>query len=190
MLPKLKNTQKSGLANYYSFERQEGADGSVHYVFSNDFSLIYSVYFHPPDFSVFLEEMPHLSKFGRLFGFSPVEDPTGKKNGDPQVSNTVCQIVEDYFNSYGKDKVLLYHCDSEDARQGCRFRLFKRWHRKNSDILNIHTDGKEVEVNKPDGSKTIEYIGFIVCGEEGEANQIIEEEFVEISAFLIDHKDH
>lgn len=174
--------------NYYSFERQEGADGSVHYVFSTDFGLIYSVYFNPPDFSEFLNNLPHLSKYGRLFGFCPVDDMHEKKNQDPQVSNTVCKIVEDYFNSYGNDKVLLYHCDSDDERQDCRFRLFNRWHRHNNGDMNIYTDGKEVEIDKPDGFKKNEYIGFIVFGEENQALKIIEEEFVEISAILIDHK--
>jgi hypothetical protein len=175
------------LDNYYSFERQEGADGSVHYVFSTEFGIIYSAYFNPPDFSEFLNDLPHLSKCGRLFGFFPIDEQLNKNNGDPQVSNTICKIIEDYFTSYGHDKVLLYHCDSDDERQGCRFRLFNRWHRNNKG-MNIYSGGKEVEIDKPDGSKKNEYIGFIVFGEEQYALNIIEEEFLEISAILIDHK--
>ncbi len=75
-------------------------------------------------------------------------------------------MVEDYFTSYGTDLALLCHCDSEDEKPGCRFRLFNRWHRHNGENMNVYTDGKEVEVNKPGGSTTNEYLGFIVFGEE------------------------
>lgn len=174
------------MANYYSFERVED-QGSVHYVFATDFGIVYSVYFNPPDFSDYIENLPHLSKHGRLFGFFPVDEESEKKS-DPQVSNTVCRIIEDYFGSYGNDHVLLYHCDSDDDRQGCRFRLFKLWARNASHIVDIYTGGKQVEIDRPDGTKKHEYIGFIVAGEKNKALNTIQEEFIEISAFLIDHK--
>ena len=174
--------------NYYDFAREESIDGSVHYVFTTDFDLVYSVYFNPADFSDYLDDLPTLSKAGCLFGFFPIDEIDGKKQNDPRISTTVCKIVEDYFATYGTDKVLLFHCDSDDEKQHCRNKLFDSWFKRKPEDLDIYKDGLEVEIGLPDGSSKTEYLGFVIHGNETQTLEKIQSEFRDISVMLIDRK--
>jgi hypothetical protein len=176
------------LADYYDFAREPSGDGAVHYVFTTDTDLVYSVYFNPPDFSDYLEELPLLSQHGCLFGFFPVDEIGSKKSEDSGISATLYKIVEDYFNSYGDEKVLLFHCDSDDGKQQGRDKLFEKWFKKKPADLIISKDGLEVEIEREGGSIKTEYLGFIIHGENDELLQTVKEEFVEISAMIVSRK--
>jgi hypothetical protein len=147
--------------SFYDFAREE-SNNSVHYVFKTDNDIVYSVYFNPADFSDYLDELPCLSKAGCLFGFFPVDEVSGKKTSDPLISATLYKIVGDFFNSYGTDKVLLFHCDSEDGKQRGRDKLFETWFKKKPSHIIIQKDGLEVEIERPDGTIKTEYLGFII----------------------------
>lgn len=173
--------------NYYDFASEE-AEGAVHYVFSTASEAIYSVYFNPADFSDYLDELPYLSSYGCLFGFFPLCDNGDKKTADTLISATLYRILEDYFESFGSRRVLLFHCDSEDGMQKGRDKLFDIWFRKKPDDLLIHKEGLEVKIPKEDGSSKTEYLGFIIHGNNKELLELVKSEFVEISAMIITRK--
>lgn len=175
-------------ASYYSFIREEGSDNSIHYLFSMDHNLIYSVYFNPPDFSDYLDTLPYLSKSGCLFGFFPIEEAMGSKKQDPLVMATVYKILADYFATYGNNKVLLYHCDSEDEKQVFRDKLFGKWFNRKPNDLILSKDTLEVEIELPNGLKKTEYLGFVASGNNAKALQSIKAEFIEIATMLIARK--
>lgn len=174
---------------FYSFASEKTEEGSVHYVFSTDTNSIFSVYFNPPDFTDYLNELPSLSNEGILFGFCPIEtgNDSRAKSNDPLISATILKIIVDYFDNHGTGKVLLYHCDNHDNRQSSRSRLFLRWEKNLSGIGAIHKV-LPVQINHEDGSSTMEYLGFITQGNNEESLAQIQQELNEVSAMLITRK--
>lgn len=174
-------------SNYYDFACEQEED-IVHYAFITSTESIFSVYFNPPGFSDYLDDLPVLSEKGRLFGFFPVDETVKKQKHDPLIATTVCKIVEDYFETFGKDIVLLYHCDNEDKRQHIRSKLFDLWYDKKQDSLAIFKDTLIAKINKPNGDVKIEFLGFLAHNENSDALNQIREEFISISALLISRK--
>jgi hypothetical protein len=183
----LRKKLRSLADNYYDFASEQAED-AVHYVFSTASGVIYSVYFNPAEFSDYLDELPYLSKSGCLFGFFPLDDNGDKRKADRLISATLYKILEDYFESFGSNRVLLFHCDNEDGMQKGRDKLFDIWFKKKPTDLLIHKEGLEVKIPKEDGSTKTEYLGFIIHGNNKQLLEIVKSEFIDISAMLITRK--
>lgn len=173
---------------FYDFVR-EHSESSVHYLFQTNRGAIFSVFFNPAEFSDYLDELPYLSKIGCLFGFFPVDDSYPKETPSPLFVNTLYKIIEDYFNTYGTDKVLLFHCDNEDGKQKVRDRLFNQWFNKNPENYSLIKNGLQVEIERVDGTSITEYLGFIIYGNDTELLNKVNAEFISIAAMMITRKN-
>ena len=169
-------------ANYYSYVKVIDDDG-VFYQFITKHSIGYTVYFRLYEYSKYVNNFPLLLQKGYSFGLRKQKFDDSKRNiNDIKVFSTIYNIVADFFSDYGKDVILLYHCDFSDKRQAHRNKLFDLWEKN---VLSENTISKysvEVQIGHDDF-----YLGFISLND----NPLIEEiksEFAEFSYFIIQPK--
>lgn len=170
-------------AGYYSYLQVEDEEDGVFYQFITDHHIGYTVYFKLDEYSGFVNNFPLLLKKGYAFGFRQQKFDAPVKNvNDPLVLSTIYQIVFDFFENYGNDAILLYHCDIADSRQSHRNRLFNNWEKRvvASDLVCKYS--VEIQIGSQDF-----YLGFISLVE----NPLLEEikmEFEAFSYFIIQPK--
>ena len=108
--------------DYHEYERKSRNE----YQFSNDFGVLYQVYFtfgsdYFPD--------KYFSNYLKVFGFRPLSS-TGF-DFDKKTAETIIYILADYLRQ--DDYIIMYICDEKDKKQSVRNRLFNRWFQKYND---------------------------------------------------------
>lgn len=106
----------------YDFEFLGGLDNSYYFITKNE--IVYEVKFKTSGY-VF-DKLPAIQSHTFEFIIEVIENPKGTAVPfDNMMRNTVAAIILDFFNH---DKtVVIYVCDTSDARGMARFRKFNSW---------------------------------------------------------------
>jgi hypothetical protein len=106
----------------YNFQYTESKSHA--YYFETSLGVIYEVKFKPSGYVFY--DYPSFND--RVFEFSIVmlENPTHRKpSSDPLISVTIAAIFYDFFERL--QPVIVYICDTSDAREAARNRKFNSW---------------------------------------------------------------
>jgi hypothetical protein len=95
------------------------------YIFTTGSGIVYSVYLLND--ALYFSEFPEFSEEVSTFGFDIISNPSRKTPFDPRVRITISNIILNYLSAQ-QDKVLFFVCDSADARQRGRMRIFEQWY--------------------------------------------------------------
>lgn len=110
----------------YLFQEEEGITAAY---FRTKSETEYRVYFYPiPEYFEKINVDTSLYKYGYFFGFTKLAPNEGKKESlDFKVRNTILNIINQFFEDKGIDKILLFYCDDEDGKKIKRSNCFDIW---------------------------------------------------------------
>lgn len=91
-------------------------------------------------------DYPEFSGDILTLGLSIVENPLPAIPCDHRVSATVCSIITTALQA-APEKILFFVCDSIDAKQRARMRMFNRWYRNSK---NLHLEKHNTSILSPD----------------------------------------
>lgn len=108
------------LSSYNVSQLKEGD-----YLFTTDSGIVYSVYML--DESLYFDAYPEFSADVHTLGFDMISNPLRKTPFDKRVRITISNIIIDYLTTH-TEKVFFFVCDSADAREKSRMRIFELWY--------------------------------------------------------------
>ncbi len=108
------------LSSYNVSQLKEGD-----YLFTTDSGIIYNVYML--DESLYFDAYPEFSADVHTLGFDMITNPLRKTPFDKRVRVTISNIIIDYLTTH-PEKVFFFVCDSADARERSRMRIFELWY--------------------------------------------------------------
>jgi hypothetical protein len=106
------------------------------YFFETRHGVVYEVKFKPSGY--IFENLPALSENTFEFVIEIAENRSGNQlPTDGLIPLTIARIFFDFFRE--KEKLVVYICDSSDARQAVRYRKFSAWyeHYQTDNLLKI-----------------------------------------------------
>ncbi len=154
--------------NYYFFG---GVSNS--YGFATDNQISYEVKFKPSDY-LFEGSLP-FAVTAFEFAIEIEENPDNISPPlDPKIPHTVAAIFRDFFTN-NDEQVIVYICDSSDARQAVRRRKFNQWVEafKGNEYLKI--DAEIVE------SAKVTYYNSLILKSSHPKRQAIIDAFISIT---------
>lgn len=176
------------ISDYYSiiFQEEEGITVAK---FDTKSGTGYRAYFYPLcDFYDQAEKGTFLHKDGYHFGFTKIAPNENKnENIDIRISNTIIQIVKEFFETMGKEKILTYYCDNEDGKKNRRAQSFSEQFEHANSNNRFKKKDEELHVPKDDGSFEIEHLGLIMEIGNPDEEEILKE-FQSIKEGLVANK--
>lgn len=117
------------VADFYSYLFQEEGEVTTAF-FQTKTGTEYRVYFYPAmEYFDGLSEDSFIYKDGYFFGFTKLAPNENKIEPiDIRVRNTIVNVVNEFFNEKGIDKVLIFHCDDSDGKNCKRALCFNEWY--------------------------------------------------------------
>lgn len=113
-------------AGYSFYLEQE--DGIYRYIFVARSGLRYAVYFAAASEYFGLTYLPkYLSAYGYNFGIAKMGDDESKFPIDTRIKYTIKSIIQDFFENYIPQGILLINYDDYDSKQEKRFLCFNKW---------------------------------------------------------------
>ena len=116
--------------DYYSQEFNEEG-GVIAANFTTKTGTKYRVYFYPAkDYFDQISEGTNLSSCGYYFGFTKVAPNEGKcEPFDARVMYTIVNVINEFFESQGKESILIFHCSDEGGndKKYKRAKMFDDW---------------------------------------------------------------
>ncbi|MBD2756414.1 DUF6169 family protein [Spirosoma validum] len=149
----------------YEFEYVGGASNS--YVFETTNEVTYQVKFKPTPY--LFVNFPKLGEQVYELVIELVYRPTADKlRADPAIGPTVLAICRDFFAN--KERILLYICETADARHLARVRKFDAWFREFTTSKFLKLD-----IQFPDTNGLTYYISLIFRRNHPDRHIIIDE---------------
>lgn len=136
--------------NPYRFEYVGGESNS--YVFETNNRVTYQVKFQATPYL-----FPNYSDLGQdIFELiiDVIYSPIGKVSPDAFIPATIAAICEDFVSN--KERILLYICETADARQLARVRKFDAWFREFN-----YSSFIKIDANFPDVNHITYYVSLI-----------------------------
>lgn len=150
--------------NPYKFEYVGGQSNS--YVFETTNKVIYQIKFQPTPY--LFPEYPDLGQDIFELVIDVIYSPVGKVSPDTFIPATIAAICEDFVNS--KERILLYICETADARHLARVRKFDAWFREFNDFHFV-----KIDANFPDTNNITYYISLIFRWKHPQRHIIMDE---------------
>lgn len=130
------------LSSYNVSQLKEGD-----YLFTTDSQIVYNVYML--DESLYFDAYPEFSADVHTLGFDMIANPLRKTPFDKRVRVTISDIIINYLTA-NPEKVFFFVCDSADAREKSRMRIFELWYsQRQTDVIekyneSIHTEEMDI----------------------------------------------
>ena len=134
----------------YSFRFASGGFNS--YLFSTAQGAAYAVRFKPTPY--LFERHPDLGEQVHELVIDLIRPTSGRPRVDPSIAVTIASICQDFFSD--KDRILLYICETADARHLARVRKFDGWFRELNDLRFL-----KIDANFPDTNGIVYYLSLI-----------------------------
>lgn len=150
--------------NPYKFEYVGGVSNS--YVFETVNEVIYQIKFKPTPY--LFPNYPVLGQESFELVIDVIYSPLGKIPSDAFIPSTIAAVCED-FVSY-RERILLYICETADARHLARVRKFDAWFREFNDFQFLKLDA-----NFPDANNVTYYVSLIFRSNHPSRHVIIDE---------------
>ncbi|GAB2562720.1 DUF6169 family protein [Spirosoma areae] len=150
--------------NPYKFEYIGGLSNA--YVFETTAEVIYQIKFKSTPYL-----FPDESNLGQdVFELviDVVYTPAGKLPLDASIPATIAAICKDFFAD--KERILLYICETADARHLARVRKFDAWFREFKDAHFV-----KIDANFPDADGITYYVSLIFRWSHPQRHTIMDE---------------
>ena len=178
------------ITDYYSHEFLED-EGIIAAIFITRTQTEYRVYFYPTkDYFENIPEGGLIYQRGYHFGFTKVAPNENKvEPPDMMVGNTIVNVVKEFFESYGEENILIFHCDDFDGKKHKRAKVFDEWFMANETGECFSKHNEEIVVNELTGedgvtTQALEYLSLIIkCSNLD--SEIVLEKFQQIKQALI-----
>lgn len=152
------------VSKFYSYLFQEEQEITAAY-FRTKSETEYRVYFYPiPEYFDKLNADTSLYHFGYFFGFTKLAPNEGKKEPlDFKVRNTILNIINQFFEEKGVDKVLLFYCDDDDGKKIKRANCFDLWFELAETKTCFKKYDEEIIIkDENDSVVDVEYLSLII----------------------------
>jgi len=146
----------------YSYITEESSDSYDYTFYSDQTGRIYTVTFDPTLYSELEDKIPTLIQSGYGVVFykkQAVEQPKGTIMRDPQVSETIQQIIHDFLASMDNQTFVIYQCENYKEA------LFDKWYDSANTDIHVVKGGVLLGVGS---SRDLSYLGFIAEGSDSE----------------------
>lgn len=146
----------------YLFQEEEGITAAY---FRTKSETEYRVYFYPiPEYFEKLNANTSLYNYGYFFGFTKLAPNEGKKEPlDFRIRNTILNIINQFFEDKGIDKVLLFYCDDDDGKKIKRSNCFDLWFDMAETITCFKKYDEEIIIKDEAGLVVdIEFLSLII----------------------------
>lgn len=177
------------VSEFYSYLFQEEQGITVAY-FKTKSGTEFRVYFYPiPEYFERLNSDTFLYRYGYFFGFTKLAKYEGKREApDFRIRNTILNIIEEFFNEKGIDKVLLFYCDDEDGKKVKRSKCFDTWFEMAEMKTCFKKYDEEIIIKDIDGNlMDVEFLSLIIeC--ENQNLELLLKEFQDFKEQLISNK--
>jgi hypothetical protein len=167
------------ITDYYSHEFQM-EEQIIVANFKTKTATEYRVYFYPA--KDYFDNIPEGSKIyekGYHFGFTKVgEHESRVEPVDFLIGNTIANIAKEFFELYGLDNILIFHCDNSDGKKEKRLRTFDAWYRCGPHDGCFKKYDEEIIVNEEIDGQVVsdkEYLSLIIKCDHGYEDQILDE---------------
>ena len=121
-------------------------------MFETSNEVVYQIRFKPTPY--FFRHHPDLGQEVFELVVDVVFSSTTKIPLDPRISATVAAVCQDFFAD--KERILLYICETADARHLARVRKFDAWFREFNDFHFL-----KIDTNFPDTNGITYYVSLI-----------------------------
>jgi hypothetical protein len=150
--------------NPYKFEYVAGESNS--YVFETTNEVIYQIKFKPTPY--LFPNYPDLGQEVFELVIDVVYSKLRKTPADEFIPATIAVICEHFVNS--KERILLYICETADARHLARVRKFDAWFREFNDSSFL-----KIDANFPDKNDLTYYVSLVFRCNHPRRHVIIDE---------------
>ena len=134
----------------YKFEHITGELYS--YLIETENQVVYQVIFKPTPY--LFGQHPDLGEETFELVIDVVFSPTNRMPSDSRMPITIAAICQNFFAN--KDRILLYICETADARHLARVRKFDTWFREFNDFRFL-----KIDTNFPDTNGTTYFLSLI-----------------------------
>lgn len=170
--------------DYYSHLFQEENEITAAYFITNT-GTEYRIYFYPAgDYFDYIDMESLLYKDGYYFGFTKLTPNEEKIEPiDCKIRNTILNVIGEFFDEKGSEKVLIFHCDNGDGKKHKRALSFDNWYRLSDTKNRFRKYDEELVINTLDDTNNlqtvIEYLSIIIeCSNPKEEEILKEFQFI------------
>ena len=138
------------ITNPYSFQFAGGLSNT--YLFTTIYGAAYAVKFKPTPY--LFENNSELADQVYELVIELLRPSSTRSGLDPFIAVTIIDICKDFFAD--KERILLYICETADARHMARVRKFDAWFRAFTDSRFL-----KIDTQFPDSNGTTHYVSLI-----------------------------
>lgn len=136
------------------------------YLFTTAYGAAYSVKFKSTPY--LFENSPEIADQVYELVIDLIRPVSIRSGLDPAIAVTVVAICKDFFAD--KERILLYICETADARHRARVRKFDAWFREFNDSRFL-----KIDANFPDVNNITYYVSLIFRSDHSGRHTIIDE---------------